>query len=188
MEIIEKYKLQLLETVIIIAVLIIINFVIRKWSSRITNKFSLARERRKITIKIMNAATIIIGGITLAGIWGLDQEELFVFFTSTLTVLGIAFFAQWSILSNITSGILLFFNHPLHIGDHIKILDKDMSVEGVLKDISVFFMHIETNDGEYITIPNSIVTQKIISITAKGKKKISAADKPLKGNDIEEPI
>ena len=188
MEIIEKYQLQLLETAIIIAFLLLINFIFRKWSTRSTNKLHLAAERHKITIRIINAATILIGAITLAGIWGLNQEELFVFFTSTLTVLGIAFFAQWSILSNITSGILLFFNHPLHIGDTIKIIDKDLPVEGVLKDITVFFMHVETIDGEYITIPNSVVTQKIISITAKSKKRTALSDKPVKGSDIEEPI
>ncbi|MCB9034507.1 MAG: hypothetical protein H6553_11770 [Chitinophagales bacterium] len=34
------------------------------------------------------------------------------------------FFAQWSVLSNITSGIIMYFNHPLGIGDNILIEDK----------------------------------------------------------------
>lgn len=164
MELIEQYRIQLFETAIVLAVLILVNFAIRKWSYSIAKKFHLGIERRKITTRIVNLMLLLIGAISIMGIWGLDQKELFVFFTSTMTVLGIGFFATWSILSNITSGLLLYFNHPLHIGDHIKIMDKEAPVEGVLKDISMFFMHIETPDGEKITIPNSVVTQKTISI------------------------
>jgi small-conductance mechanosensitive channel len=88
------------------------------------------------------------------------QSELLLFTTSILTVLGIAFFAQWSILSNITSGLILFFNHPLRIGDTIKIIDKEQPVEGVIQDISYFFLHLKTNDNDIVTIPNSMVMQK----------------------------
>lgn len=164
MELIELYKVQILETAIVLTILILINFVIRKWSYRIAQKFHLGLERRRITTKVVNLLLLLVGAISIMGIWGLDRKELFVFLTSTLTVLGVAFFATWSILSNITSGLLLYFNHPLHIGDHIKIMDKEYPVEGTLKDISMFFMHIETLEGETVTIPNSVVTQKTISI------------------------
>lgn len=194
MELFEKYNVQIFETLILIAILVVLNFIIRKWSSRIAKKFHLGLERRKITLKIINVLLGIIGVISLTGIWGLDQKELFVFFTSTVTVLGVGFFATWSILSNITSGILLFFNHPLHIGDNIKILDKEMQVEGTLKDISMFFMHIETIDGQTITIPNSVVTQKVISISQNKVSKDAIELEAKKVNslkesrDIEDPI
>ena len=194
MELFEKYNVQVLETLIILALMIVINFIIRKWSLRIVKKFQLGFERREITLKIISLMLGVVSLIALMGIWGLDQKELFVFFTSTITVLGVAFFATWSILSNITSGILLFFNHPLHIGDNIKILDKEMQVEGTLKDISMFFMHIETVDGQTITIPNSVVTQKIISISKNRITKESIEIEIKKTNslkesrDIEDPI
>jgi len=194
MELIEEYKIQIFETLILLGIMIVVNFIIRKWSFRIVKKFHLGLERRKITLKIITLLLGVVGIIALTGIWGLDQKELFVFFTSTITVLGVAFFATWSILSNITSGILLFFNHPLHIGDNIKILDKEMQVEGKLKDISMFFMHIETVDGETITIPNSVVTQKVISISQNKITKETIEQETKKTNslkesrDIEDPI
>lgn len=185
METIEKYNLQILETAIVLAVLLLINFAIRKWSFRIAQKFHLGIERRKITTKIVNLLLVMIGAISIMGIWGLDQKELFVFLTSTLTVLGVGFFASWSILSNITSGLLLYFNHPLHIGDHIKIMDKEAPVEGTLKDISMFFMHIETLDGEMVTIPNSVVTQKTISIRTSTENKLSSGKLEIKNEKLE---
>jgi small-conductance mechanosensitive channel len=85
-----------------------------------------------------------------------------VFLTSVITVLGIAFFAQWSILSNITSSLILFFNHPLKIGQNVRVLEKDYDVEGQLIDISFFFMYVRDKEGNTITIPTSVVLQKTI--------------------------
>lgn len=79
-----------------------------------------------------------------------------------LTILGIAFFAQWSIISNITSSLIIFFNHPAKIGDEIIVFDKDYSIEGRISDIGVFFVIIKTVDGEKITIPSNVFTQKMI--------------------------
>ena len=93
-----------------------------------------------------------------------------VFVSSVMAILGIAFVAQWSILSNITAGIILFFNHPLKIGDYVKILEKDFIIEGTVDDITYFFVHIETSEKEKITISNSLILQKIISIIpSKGR-------------------
>lgn len=191
MELIELYKLQILETAIVLGVLLLVNFVIRKSSYRISQKFHLGIERRRITTKIVNLLLLLIGTISIMGIWGLDQKELFVFLTSTLTVLGIGFFASWSILSNITSGLLLYFNHPLHIGDHVKIMDKEYPVEGILKDITMFFMHIETTDGEMVTIPNSVVTQKTISIKsneANSKLKVTRSSQKNESQEVEKTL
>jgi small-conductance mechanosensitive channel len=81
-----------------------------------------------------------------------------------LTALGIAFFAQWSLLSNITSSLLLFFNHPVKIGDTIKVLDKEYPFEGEVSDLTYFFVHIKTENGEIITVPNSLLLQKSVSV------------------------
>ena len=107
----------------------------------------------------------ITGVVLLAGIWGFKQKEIAAFVSTVLTALGIAFFAQWSLLSNITSSIILFFNHPLKLGDTIKVLDKDYPFEGEITELTYFFVHLKTVEGEIITIPNSMILQKSISIT-----------------------
>ena len=99
--------------------------------------------------------------IFLAGIWNIDRSQLMVFITSTLTLVGVGFIAQWSILANVTSSLILFFNHPMKLGDRIKVHDKEYPIEGVVKDISYYFVHIESDRGEKLTIPNSIMLQKM---------------------------
>ena len=86
---------------------------------------------------------------------------------SILAVIGIALFAQWSHLSNITSGIIIFFSHSFKLDDTVSIIDKDYEVEGRISDIGLFFIKLKTKQGEEVSIPNNIFMQKMI------KKKIT---------------
>lgn len=60
---------------------------------------------------LLGCATLLI----LAGVWGLDFSRLVVLASSFFAVLGVAMVAQWSILSNITASITIFFAFPLAV-------------------------------------------------------------------------
>jgi hypothetical protein len=51
--------------------------------------------------------TNILALIAVILIWGVQAKDIIIAISIT-TVVGVAMFAQWSILSNITSGIILF--------------------------------------------------------------------------------
>lgn len=163
-EFFETHDYQLFLSLIVIIAWLLTKLLVDRAIKNLSIKFGVTRERRKIIVRILNFLFFILMFIFLITIWGVDKNKLFLFFTSIITVLGIGFFAQWSILSNITSGIIIFFSHPIKLGDHIKIIDKDFLVEGKLISISFFFIHIENNLNEKITVPNSIALQKSITI------------------------
>ena len=100
----------------------------------------------------------VVLGFGLAGIWGLTGAQIFAYITSVLTILGVAFFAQWSLLSNITSGLILFFNHPMKLGDYIEIVDKDFPMEGRVENITLFFLHLRNKDNQVYTFNGNTVT------------------------------
>lgn len=159
-----EHRIQILETLIVLALYVIAFLINKRVINSVLKNTHLQRSRRKIIIKALQLFTSIAAIVVMAGIWGLEQSEIAVFTTTILTALGIAFFAQWSLLSNVTSSIILFFNHPLKLGDNIKILDKDYPVEGEVTELTYFFIHLKTKDGETITIPNSMALQKAISV------------------------
>ena len=163
----ETYKIQLIETFVVLVVYVIVYYTTKTFINNSLKNTQLQRRRRKITIKAINLFTLITAIILLSAIWGLKQNEITVFVSTILTALGIAFFAQWSLLSNVTSSLLLFFNHPIKIGDSIKVLDKDYPVEGEVSDLTYFFVHLKTENGETITIPNSLFLQKSVSVLEK---------------------
>ena len=158
------YKTQILYSGLLFIVIVALIF----FTKRAIQKFSLLRNigvnRKKIIYKLLNLIVYIIVVIGLAIIWGVEVKDFSVFISSVLAVLGIAFFAQWSILSNLTASVILFFSHPVRLGDRIRILDKDFDWTGEVVDITGFYLFMKTDNGKSITIPNSLVLQKGIEI------------------------
>ena len=169
-ELFTTLRLEIIETIVLIVAMISVKLATTKAIKRILSSLEFDLQRKRISQKIVNLFILLVGGIILAGIWNIDRKELFVFFTSVLTILGIAFFAQWSILSNITASLILFFNHPLRIGQFIQVFDKDYTVEGKLEDISFFFMHVRTKENQIVTIPNNLVLQRTILMKTEASK------------------
>jgi len=165
----EKYQIHIIQTFVVLTLFLVIQYINNNYINRTLKRFQFPRDRRKIIVKVLNLLTFIIGIIVLTIIWSVKQSEIAFFITSIITVMGIAFFAQWSLLSNITSGIILFFNHPLKIGDTIEVMDKEAPTEGEITDITYFFIHIKTKDNEDITLPNAYLLQKPIKIKKTGK-------------------
>ena len=163
----ETYKIQIAETIAVLAGYIIVHYITKIIVNNSLKQTHMQRGRRKMIIKAFHLLSFITATVLLSAIWGVKQNEIAVFVGTILTALGIAFFAQWSLLSNITSSLLLFFNHPVKIGDTIKVLDKDYPFEGEVSDLTYFFVHLKTESGEIITIPNSLLLQKSVSVIEK---------------------
>jgi small-conductance mechanosensitive channel len=156
------FEIQIIETAVLAAIVVGVKLISRSSVNRLLNKMDFDIKRKQITHRIINLFLTIFVVTVLAAIWNIHRDQLIVFMTSVVTVSGIAFFAQWSILSNITSSLILFFNHPMKIGQRIRVVDKEYDISGELIDISFFFLYIKNDVGELITIPNTIVLQKTI--------------------------
>lgn len=160
MEVFNSFKI--LWTVAIIIIAFFSRLLITKSLRKIQLKFGFQQVRILVTNKIISILIYVSMIVIIAFIWGVDEKQLLVYISSFLTILGIAFFAQWSILSNITAGLILFINYPVKIGDSITVLEKDNNITGKILDIGVFFITLKTPENELITIPNSVIIQKNI--------------------------
>ena len=159
-----EIELKILESALVLLFYVIVIFITKNVINNALKNAQLQRARRKMISKAVQLLSTIAFMIILAGVWGLEQDEIAVFATSVITALGIAFFAQWSLLANITSSIILFFNHPLKIGDKIKILDRDYPFEGEITELTYFYVHLRSDAGELLTVPNAIFLQKSVAI------------------------
>lgn len=157
------FQLKTLESIVVLVLFIVLRIVIISITEKIALRFDYHKPRVKIVKKLIHLILLFVVLGILLFIWGVDQTELTFFVTSLLTVLGIAFFAQWSIISNITSTLIIFFNHPAKIGDVIEVYDADFPVKGVINDIGIFFVLIETEDNKKISIPSNVFIQKMIT-------------------------
>lgn len=156
--------IRVIETTIAVLILIIIRKVVANIVSKRLLNAEFGKNRAQLTSKLFNVLYSAILLISLAGIWGLHGSQVVTFIGTALTVVGIGFFAQWSLLSNITSGLILFFNHPLKLGDYISIVDKDFPLEGKIDDITLFFIYIRDKQDRVFSISNTIMMTKTFRV------------------------
>ncbi|WP_338377158.1 mechanosensitive ion channel family protein [uncultured Flavobacterium sp.] len=159
-----KYLHEEISTIVVIVVFLLLRYFLAKGISKYARSNESLEHRTNLVIKYVNILLSLLAIITIVVIWGVKKDQLFLFTSSIFTIVGVAAFAQWSLLSNITAGIILFFSFPFKIGDHIKILDKDFPISGEIIDIKAFYVLLKTEDNEYITYPNNLLMQKGISV------------------------
>lgn len=134
---------------------------------RLGDAKKVSKYRIYYVTKTFNILIILIATLLCMLIWSVSLDGILVFVSSIFTVIGIAFFAQWSILSSITSSMLIFFTFPTRVGDVVKIMDGENSVEGEILEISLFHIKIMNSEEELILYPNNLFIQK--SVVKKNK-------------------
>lgn len=158
---------QIISTLAILLALWILQFIMKKSAHRVGNRSEIHITRTRLMFKYINILITIIAIFLLSLTWGYNAQEIALIFSSLFAIIGVAMFAIWSILSNITAGIILFFSFPYKIGSRIKIHDKDLPIEAIIEDIKAFHLHLRTLDGELITYPNNLLLQKAVSLVEK---------------------
>lgn len=167
-ELMDKLHIQIALTV----GLLIVGLTLRFFFIKVTNSYTIAHgysESRQVYVrKVVHLLLYFVLLALAAIIWEVSLKGLSLYFVSFFTVVGVAFFASWSIISNITASIILFFNYPFKIGERIRIQDGDNSVEGKVVDINLFNIRILTEKDEEVSYPNNLALQKpIFNLTAK---------------------
>ncbi|MGO1752587.1 MAG: mechanosensitive ion channel domain-containing protein, partial [Psychroflexus sp.] len=147
-------------TLAVAIIMLLLRLIIKTSTLKIARKAQKNEARSRQIIRYVNVLLLIITLFVAMLIWGIDYTDVALIFSSTFAVIGVAFFAIWSVLSNITSGVIMFIYFPYKIGDKIKIHDKDFPIEAVIEDIKAFQLHLRTEENELITYPNNLFLQK----------------------------
>lgn len=158
----------LLQFLLLLTILFFLIYFTKKLTRSYIVKNAIEPHRRKLILNLSYFLYYTLAFFISLIIFGINLKEVTVFASSILAVLGVGFFAQWSILSNLTASIILFFYHPMRIGDTIKIIDKDFDLQGVVKNITGFYVLLYISEGKReITIPNTIISHKGIELVKK---------------------
>jgi small-conductance mechanosensitive channel len=90
-------------------------------------------------------------------IWGFDFQWLLAVSSGLITLTGVALFASWSILSNITAFFILLAHESYKRGNFIRIIEADNYVEGTISEINLFNTRLITENMESIIYPNNLL-------------------------------
>ncbi|WAC02297.1 mechanosensitive ion channel [Lacinutrix neustonica] len=163
----ELYKIKLINTAVVLAVVIIVRILGKITIRKIGQKSGVNDARIKLISRYYTVTLFLIFVFVEAFVLGTDIKDISLMFSSVFAVIGIGLFAIWSILSNVTSGIIMFFSFPYKVGDKIKIHDKDYPIEAVIEDIRAFQLHLRVENGDLVTYPNNLILQKAVTLVEK---------------------
>ncbi len=159
------YLTQIVATATSLLLLWLLKYTVRKAARKYGAMMGKPRERIRHVRKIIGAFINVIFVLVIAFIWGVTPKNLVVSLSTVLAFLGVAMFAQWSVLSNITAGIVMFFSAPYHVGNEIRIIDKDVPLDATIERIGAFYTYLRTTSGdELVVLPNNLFLQKTVGI------------------------
>ncbi|WP_163133428.1 mechanosensitive ion channel domain-containing protein [Agarivorans sp. Alg241-V36] len=157
-----------INTLLFVALALIVFYLGQNKLNKLVLSYGEARNIAKARIHyvswVLRSALVLLLVMVVSIISDLGFNDFGVFFSSIFAVIGVALFAQWSILSNVTASIIVFFFFPYRVGHQVKILDGDNSVEGRLEEITLFHVILVADNGSTLTYPNAMVFQKAVVI------------------------
>lgn len=160
---------QVLASLAVIVGWYILHLLTRRFITTMGGSKGVPRIRAVHVYRYLRIILLFVALAVLSLIWGVGFSGMLVFASSVFAVVGVALFAQWSIISNITSGVIIFFSFPARIGNYIRVVDGDNTIEGRISEITLFQILLSGEDGSIISYPSNLLLQKPVMIYKKGK-------------------
>lgn len=141
---------------------------LRRLLRRVSIRYDLPAHLMKPTATIVRWIIMTTAVLLVLGRLGVSGTVLWTAFTGFAAVGAVAFFAAWSVLSNIFCAFLIFTARPFRLGDYVEILDtaEKPGAKGEVVDISLLYVTLrdstEEHPGALLQIPNALVFQRIV--------------------------
>ncbi|MBC2607009.1 mechanosensitive ion channel family protein [Pelagicoccus albus] len=153
-------------TVLVIILTYVTVRLFRRYISLTGEKHHFAEQRTAGISKGGQTLIYIVSVGVISNVLGFGIQGIFLATSSFFALVGVAFFANWSILSNVTASVLLYFTFPYRIGDRLSV-ENEPKYNGILKDVTIMYLKIKTDGGSYVTLPSNVAIQKIITIQSE---------------------
>ena len=159
-----------INTVVAILLILLVAWLLRRLTRRL-----LARLGRhytlpaQIEVAIRRLSNFVIWSATVLALLnqiGVAPSVLWTAFTGFAAVGAVAFFAAWSVLSNIFCTFLIFTTRPFRLGDWIELLEngEKPGLKGQVIDINLIYTTLQEGGAPAGTtvmqIPNSLFFQR----------------------------
>lgn len=157
---------------------------LRRIVRRASQHYDLPVHLMKPTASIVRWIIMTTAVLLVLGRLGVSGTVLWTAFTGFAAVGAVAFFAAWSVLSNIFCAFLIFTTRPFRLGDYVEILDtaEKPGAKGEVVDISLLYVTLqdssEEHSGALLQIPNALVFQRIVRRWKGGPPRQPAASRP----------
>ncbi len=157
-----------LQILLILFLAWLVQRMLRRFIWRIGERYRLPME---VLIPLRGVLTWLIMGSAILMVLerlGVSATVLWTAITGFAAVAAVAFFAAWSVLSNLFCALLIFTVGPFRLGDRLELLDAadKPGVKGRVVSINMLYTTLEDlaegSDGALLQIPNTLFFQKVM--------------------------
>lgn len=157
-----------LQIFLILFVAVLLRGLLHRFIRRLGERQDLPREivvgsRRFTSFLIFGGALVLV-----LDRFGVSGMVLWTAFTGFATVAAVAFFAAWSVLSNIFCSLLIYTIRPFRLEDRVEILESGdkPGLGGRVVDINLIYTTLAEDHGEkgssLLQVPNSLFFQRSV--------------------------
>ena len=160
-----------LQTGLILLAAWLLHWLLKRLVLRLARRYSLPPQivlpLRGVLRWLIITATVLL----VLGRLGVSASVLWTAFTGFAAVGAVAFFAAWSVLSNLFCALLIFTVGPFRLGDTIEVLDtaEKPGAKGKVVDINLLYTTLEEHGSGgpdhppvLMQIPNMLVFQRVV--------------------------
>ena len=133
--------------------------------------------------KLAQFFIVLLAIVLVISLFGVRLSDVGLILSSLFAVIGVALFAQWSILSNLTASVIIFFFSPYRVGNIVCFVEGDQRFAGRITEISLFHIVICQSDGNTLTYPNNLVFQKPVIVYASNSDVIPDVVENIKSDE-----
>jgi len=152
--------------VVIVGTHVLIRFAKRLLAEIQGSSHAVSEHQREVTLRLTQVILWSLAIIVILGVWDFDLSGLLVGAGFLGIIVGMA---ARQTLGAMLAGFVLMFARPFEIGDWVEVGDE----EGIVTDITIVNTRIQTFDGEYVMIPNDVVSgNTIVNRTRKGRLRL----------------
>ena len=157
-----------LHIALILAVAWLLNALFKRGLRRLGQHYSLPPRLMGALRGTARWVITVAAALLVLGRLGVSAEVLWAAFTSFAAVGAVAFFAAWSVLSNLFCALLILTVQPFRLGDVVELLDtaEKPGAKGRVIDINLLYTTLEEFEapgaGNRIQIPNALVFQRMV--------------------------
>ena len=127
---------------------------------------SLTRHQQEVGYNVAKVGLYLLAVVAAVAAWGIRIGDVLLGAGFLSVVLGLA---ARQTLASVLAGFILLFGRPFDIGDWIVVDDQ----EGVITDVSIFNTELRTVNGEFVVIPNDVVTNtSLVNRSRRGRLRV----------------
>ncbi|GHC93039.1 membrane protein [Pseudorhodoferax aquiterrae] len=141
---------------------------VRRLTTRLALRYALPAQVVGLPRRVVNCAIVAAGILWSLERIGVSGSVVWSAFTGFVTVGAVAFFAAWSVLSNLFCTLLIYMTGAFRMGDTIELLETGdkPGYKGRVVDINLVYTTLQDVDEgaarAVLQLPNSLFFQRVL--------------------------